>query len=320
MTYKDLLDVVGVHEVGKGVYESTHNPENMGNAAYIAYGGCALATACTAAHIGVPDSHRIYSMTGNFLGPAQCDRKLIARVQEIRSTRTFTTKLVTISQKQNDGSERSCLVSLVDFHAVEKAELLNYSRPPSKTYAARETQPSLDEHRDGLVRDGKITADVSKMHSTIFGLSRKLWENRVCKGSMGAELLQGFAKDLTTEQDDLAMHEKSSADWFRSRVKLTARQEHAAAMAFQMDGAISFAPLMHSHRSLTDSAACSTLDFALRIFSNDLDMNQWHHREWKCIAAAVGRTYSEAQLWDEQGKLVAVMSQSCILRPPQPKL
>lgn len=77
-------------------------------------------------------------------------------------------------------------------------------------------------------------------------------------------------------------------------------------------------PLSHNHQFLDDSGACSSLDFALRVFTNDLDMSKWHYREMNTITGGIGRTFSEARLWDNGGerRMVALMTQQAILRPP----
>jgi len=78
-------------------------------------------------------------------------------------------------------------------------------------------------------------------------------------------------------------------------------------------------PLSHNHQFLDDSGACSSLDFALRVFTNDLDMSKWHYREMNTITGGNGRTFSEARLWDNKGserRMVALMTQQAILRPP----
>ena len=82
-----------------------------------------------------------------------------------------------------------------------------------------------------------------------------------------------------------------------------------------MDAAISSVPLIHSHKFLDDAAACSSLDFALRIFSNDINLNDWHLREEATVTGAEGRTYTEARLWDRDGNMIASMTQQCIMRP-----
>jgi acyl-CoA thioesterase len=89
-----------------------------------------------------------------------------------------------------------------------------------------------------------------------------------------------------------------------------------------MDSAVSFTPLALSGMYLDDAAACSSLDFSLRIFSNRIAMEDWHLREWRTHASGEGRTFSESRVWDERGGLVASMSQQSILRafPEKAKL
>lgn len=52
-----------------------------------------------------------------------------------------------------------------------------------------------------------------------------------------------------------------------------------AALAFLMDGALAFLPLTHGGMWFDDVGACSTLDFALRVFVPSVDMGEWHLRE-----------------------------------------
>ena len=66
-----------------------------------------------------------------------------------------------------------------------------------------------------------------------------------------------------------------------------------------------------------ESVACSSLEFALRLFVNDLDFSDWIMRENKSKAAGVGRTHQEACLFDSRGGLIAIMTEQCILRPKQ---
>lgn len=93
-----------------------------------------------------------------------------------------------------------------------------------------------------------------------------------------------------------------------------------AGVGFLLDGPLSFTPLAHSSMSLEAAGACSSLVFALRILVNDVDLNEWHFREIKTIVGSDGRTYSEARLWDKERRMVANMTQQCILRPNRPNL
>src|SRR4051812_11733617 len=98
----------------------------------------------------------------------------------------------------------------------------------------------------------------------------------------------GAAKHVKTTQDHLSMTEKTSAEWLRTRTPLKDEHENIAALTFIMDGALSFLPLNHDHKNFDDAGPCSTLDFALRVMRPGIQMNRWHLRERKAIAAAVG--------------------------------
>lgn len=68
--------------LGDQVFETKQKPQRMGNPLPIAYGGYALAVACKAGGLTVPEGYHLYSMQGNFLGPAYTDRQFRANFQE----------------------------------------------------------------------------------------------------------------------------------------------------------------------------------------------------------------------------------------------
>lgn len=49
----------------------------------------------------------------------------------------------------------------------------------------------------------------------------------------------------------------------------------------------------HTGRSVEEVKAQSTLDFVLRIFTNDLDMNAWSLQEYSTLTGGDGGTYGE---------------------------
>lgn len=91
-------------------------------------------------------------------------------------------------------------------------------------------------------------------------------------------------------------------------------------MAFFMDQGSAIMPMAFGRVHPNAVASCSSLDFSLRIFANELNFEQWHLREEKSLAAGEGRTYQESQLWDQKGRLVASLTEQCIMRPRAEKL
>jgi acyl-CoA thioesterase len=135
MTLKDIL---ALEQVEPNQFTSRFLPPRMGNVLPIAFGGYTIGVAVQAAHVDISPKHRLYAANGNFLGPAMTDRHVFIRTKTYRATKTFTTKLVEVLQKQDDGKERACLVALVDFHVIEDASFMVYSAPPSKEYTSVE--------------------------------------------------------------------------------------------------------------------------------------------------------------------------------------
>jgi len=314
-----LAEQVAVKEIETGRYVSLFEPDRMGNTANIAYGGCSVAMAIAAACHSVPDQYHLYTAMGNFLGPALTDRKLFATVRKIRDTRTFATRQVEVSQEQDDGSSRPCMIVLLDFQTQEPSTVLTYSETPFRTYAPFDDLPSGRESYQNLVDQGIVKQEVYDLQRRMFAMMDKYFDAKYPPEGMMFQLMNGMIKRPTT-QDHMPITEKTSADYFRAKHKLETWQDQAAGLGFIMDGALSFVPLTHSTMSLADAGACSSLDFALRLFVNDVDINEWHFREYRTVTGGNGRTYSESRLWDAKGRMVANMTQQSILRPkPPPK-
>ncbi|KAH6620581.1 thioesterase-like superfamily-domain-containing protein [Boeremia exigua] len=301
--------------ISNGEYETVNPPQRMANTLNIAYGGYALATACKAATLSVDGPYHIYTVLGNYLGPASTDRPLRARVRTVRQTRSFATRQVEISQSAGEQGERICLIALVDFQIREKETLVAYSRSPSKTYTSWENCSTEADVHQKLLAEGKVSQDVLDEDSRTFGLVKNIFEYRPCPEGIFAQNVHGIAKNLALTQDELPLTQRSSADWIRCVEDLPKAMDHVALMAFTLDAFIASLPLTLNHRFLDDASACSSLDFALRIFNTDIDMARWHLREVTTNVGSEGRSYGESWLWDEDGNAVACMTQQCILRP-----
>lgn len=310
-TFSESLEL---KELGNNAFETVHPPQKMGNPLNIAYGGYALATACKAACLTVGKEHHLYSLLGNYLGPAFTDRPLHADVQVIRQTRTFATRQIQVSQKQDNGTLRLCLIAIADFHVKEAITVLEYSRRPSKAYTPYNDLPSQQEVSQQLVAEGKISKQLCDEHAKTFSVMSHIFTSRPCPEGIFAQNLGGVAKSLVHSQDSLPLPSRTTADWFRSHETLSTPIQHVAALAFFSDGAISFAPLSFSHLWFEDVAAVSSLDFALRLFTTEVNVEDWCLREIETRVGSEGRTYSESWIWDREGRAVACMSQQSILR------
>lgn len=309
-----LADQLALQELSPGEYVSKVLPERMGNVLPIAYGGCTLGLATHAAYKTVKPAYSLYSLVGHFLGPASIKEKLHCTVYVTRDTRTFATRRVQVSQIQPDGKKRVCLELLADFQ-VEEPALLTYSAPTSRTYSGPGQSRPIKEMAEAAVAAGQMSADESAKFLESWKLGETFFDTRFCPEGVSGQNLIGGLKNEKTTQDHLPITEKTTGDWIRTRAPLETQGEKVAAVSFLLDQALSFMPLTHSHRWLSDSSACSTLDFALRLFVPSIDLNSWHLRERKTTAAGYSRTYTEARLWDEKGTLVASMTQQSIMRP-----
>ncbi|OCL09427.1 acyl-CoA thioesterase II [Glonium stellatum] len=310
-----LIEQLSLREISPRDFESNFNPRRMGNNLNIAYGGWTLAIATNAACQSAPPSYHLHSILGHYLGPTLTDRKLFCTIRKIRDTCTFVTRQVEVSQVQDDSSKRLVLVLLADFQVKEKASLLTYSAPPSKLYSNFENIPTMDSQLQSMIQAKAISQEVVEVHNLTFNMLAEHFNQKPCPEGIAAQNLRGMAKHVMTTQDHLPLTSKTSADWFKAKDALENKLQQITVLAFMMDASISFIPLTHNHQFLDDAVACSSLNFALRIFSCGVSLNNWHLREIITIAGAEGRTYTEGRLWDRDGRMVASMTQQSIMRP-----
>jgi hypothetical protein len=130
---------------------------------------------------------------------------------------------------------------LADFH-VEEPSTMVYSAPPSMTY------PPPDQCLEFMDNMKKSPATDKQKASFIasFKANLPLFDMRYCPEGVSSQNLSGAAKNLPTSQDDRHITDKVSAEWQKSRDVLTSEADHMSAMAFLMDGALAFAPLVSS--------------------------------------------------------------------------
>jgi acyl-CoA thioesterase II len=316
-TFKESITL---DEIAPGEYVSKYNPERMGNTAPIGYGGCTMSIAVAAAHKTVDSKYHLYSAQGNYLGPASTECPLYANVRKIRDTKSFATRQIDILQEQPDGSKRSCLIMIADFHVREEMSVLSYSAPPETKYSSVENCDSTDVVFQKAVEKGLISPKTVAIQKKVFALMARYFEQRPLPEGFAEQLLNGLDTKLPTTQDSVPPVSRTSGDWFKNKQPLSTAAEQVSALSFELDGKISFLPGLHNRLFLNDVGACSSLDFSMRIFTADINLNDWILREFKTAAGGEARTYSEARAWTREGKLIASMTQQCILRPkPPPK-
>ena len=266
-------------------------------------------------------AYHLYSAVGHFLGPALTDRPVNVSVQSLRDTRTFATRLVTLSQTLDSGEDRRCMTMLADFQTQEDSmPNMIYSQPPFRKYSSVSASRSPEELRKLLVSEGKLDEKIANFDRYTFRLGESLLESRLCPEGIFGQNLRGVASHVQHTQENVPLEQRTSGDWLRCRQPLSTQAEQLSALAFAMDGAVSFNPLSHDHMFVQDAGANSSLDFALRVFVNEVDFNAWSLRELRTITGGEGRTYSEGRLWDQSGKMVASMTQQCIMRPKKAKI
>ena len=307
-----IVELVSIRRIDTSRFESIHKPEKMGNLADVAFGGNTLAVAVNAALQNIPPGFFLYSALGNYLGPASTDRTLQCAVHDVRTTKTFATRHVELSQVQKDGKSRLCLFLSADFQAAEPATLLTYSRTPMMSYSTVQDSPTIEENRQDSLERGIVGEKTVRLHKEIFGFCERFIHRRPCPEGLITQNLTGLARKGTpTAQDHLPLPARSSGDYFRSKHPLQTAAEHTVALAFVMDMGM----LALTGVAMDEVRSQSSLEFALRVFTNHLDLNAWCLRELSTVVGGDGRTYNEAQVWDGSGKMLCNMTQQCLLRP-----
>ncbi|KAF1811781.1 Thioesterase/thiol ester dehydrase-isomerase [Eremomyces bilateralis CBS 781.70] len=333
---KSLSTQLAFRPIGDDQFISVIPPDQMGNSKSIAYGGCTISASLHAAFQTVGPNYALYSATGSFLGPSLIDRPFIARVRRVRDTRSFATRVIDLSQstealpyetlaraakEKPEKNERKVMIMIADFQTPEPETMLQYSVKPFRQYSPVEICKPNDQTALEMEEKGLLPPGVSEGLKKGFGLIKKLeFEQRAAPEGVMGQNFGAAAKWLKTSQDDLDVTEKTSADYFRHIGTTQTQAENVCGLSFMMDGALSFIPLAHSGMWFDETGPCSTLDFALRLYVTKIDLSKWHLREWRTMVADHARTYTESRLFDETGtKLVANMTQQCILRPAPKK-
>jgi len=183
--------------------------------------------------------HHLFSAQGNYLAPSSTDVPTYFETEDLRTTRTLITRLVTASQdvaakKSVPGSDtntsgtirRKTLVVTLDFHAPEEP-FLNYSR--ESLYSYEQSPPSsLSDY--GVTYEKLVGAKGFEIMKKQFGLLLRMFEHRPVPSSAGAQNALGFL-NKGTSQDKYPLVKRTNATWLRVREPLSTYKERCASIA-----------------------------------------------------------------------------------------
>lgn len=305
---------LAVEQTGPDEFSANCPPVRMGNSAPIAYGGSVQGVAVNAACATVPSTHKLYSLVGHFLGPTSLETVLCCKVTRTRDTKSFATRRVELSQVQKDGKLRVVMEAIADFHVVEPA-MLEYSARPTISYSSVNASAVTKDAHQSLIDAGVASPQQAQLSSTSFAATDHFFDTRLPPESLSVQNINGIVKGVVSPQNKLPITDRSSGEWYRVKGSLDSESDHLSCLAFLMDGGLSFLPLAHSHLWIGEAGPCSSLDFALRIFTPNVNLKEWNFKERVTVTAGFGRNYSEGRIWDESGNMVASMTQQSILRP-----
>lgn len=309
------------------------------------FGGSSMALAVHAAYHTLGntiDQLRLYSVMGNFLSPQEAYKIVRIRVTSLRSTRTFATRQVIISQKskKNEKEWQDTFVALIDFIAQkgvndkEKKErnIISFSaQPPINRITHHSKLQDLDVYLKNELDRGVVPKWAYDAYQPSFHLL-DAWHNRYCPEGVFEQIKLGCSMHLQSDQIHLPMADRRSWDWAKYRKPLPIQNSTTSDKLLPptktASSAILFCHYLDTWSSMTipwmvgvdwpQIEACATLDFAFRFHVDELDATQWHLRQNKANAANDQRNYVELQLWRErEGKdfeLVITLTELCILR------
>ncbi|KAK0526137.1 hypothetical protein OC834_003841 [Tilletia horrida] len=324
-------------------FSTVYPPRPFGSA--IAFGGSVLVAAVqagfcalqqTAGSVEAAEAYQAYSLQGSFTGPSSVDRSLDLHVQTLRFTRSFATFLVTVSQPDRKGRVRKNMVATFDFVRPVDS-LLRFGPAPKDPVSGQPwaTPDKLISYYDEIEKRAeegiRKPQAIAIERLAVYGW-QDILEIRLPPESYLAQTLGSLVPTLPTTQDHLAPTDKRSSDWSRYTTPLTREgitadkyaargmgitptSANIAALTHLADTRLAWIPSGTAKVPLKHLEFTATLDFSLRYHQRDIRADEWMLREMRSITAGEGRSFGESRFWDRQGRLLATMSQQCLLRP-----
>ncbi|CAD6967404.1 unnamed protein product [Tilletia controversa] len=292
---------------------------------------------------------RPYSYQGSFLGPALAKFAIRITVTTTRSTRSFVTRILTLSQPDpknplDSSKRRNTLVAICDFARRGRQALLEFDAPALNPVTGRPWErpselPSEYDLLDEKLKQAKAGGDQDELKR----LAQKAAFNarwigfldfKTPKDSLMAQTYWTAHNHLPTTQDSVPVTDRVLSDWFRfvpdlsdkGVAKISAERPdcvpfrpstaHNTFFAFALDQLIPITPVVVTKTQRREAAPDFSLDFSIRFHREDgLDVNRWTLRQMKSLTAADGRSFNQVVLWDEDGRILATISQQGHLVP-----
>lgn len=174
---------------------------------------------------------------GNFLGPGATEIKIEFQVDDVRTTKSFATRIVSawqdwgqlpsdsVLRTRADFGRRRIMVMTLDFQVREKNSMMEYSPSPlyidshnPKATFLEKVRPFYGHPSEILPNKESIrathSAHVVKMFESIFTLFDKFFRVRACQRSMGWQKAYGIDKEAKTSQDDIPLQQRNNCTWY----------------------------------------------------------------------------------------------------------
>ncbi|CAG8064124.1 unnamed protein product [Penicillium salamii] len=302
-----LRQQIAVHSLTPGCFASVCYPARLGSLTTTGFGGSSLAVAISAAFQESRGDFHLYSIAGYFLRPVKTDRKLFCHVEILRKSKSFETREIRVTQEYENGVSKICLIALADFHLMELKSMVTFSTAPELvSLPAPTNEQSLQDNTHDSCSGHDLYQDIEN-----------LIEMQPLGLSPGIDPVSPRLHEQAAIENDSNPPAPRSihAERFRARSSLNSEAEQISALAFYMDKGLAYIPALHHGYHPSEADTCASLDFSLRFFEHEIDLEDWHYTEQKSIVANHARVYSEGRVWDSKGRLLASMTQQTILRP-----
>ncbi|GAA96512.1 uncharacterized protein L969DRAFT_493984 [Mixia osmundae IAM 14324] len=266
------------------------------------YGGQVLAQAAWAATQTVPPELSMHSLHSYFLHPSDPNVPLVYRVERIRDGRSYATRLTTANQKNKVVFTITC-----SFSRPEPIQTLDYAPP----------MPIPELKPDNCISaEDKLQNFFDKIGKKLPKEQREQLRNGIRERKrMPVEVRNAQANDADMLMAD---GENNQAFWLRPRGRV--RNDLAFAkivLLYMSDLGISFTvskALGLDKMSDPPLGTMVSLDHSVHFYFDDWDPSGWTFFHLTCPVAGDGRGIAEGQMWTEDGKLLAIVTQEAVCR------